>query len=101
MWAESNYHAGRAYSSAPATSRLRPTTHIDQAVEACCASLDRPFGAAEDALIELLRSNWYLTAADAAAMSEVRRAQLPLCSCMHACMHKTQSGAVLHLRAKL
>jgi hypothetical protein len=33
--------------------------------------LERPFGAAEDALVAQLHANWYLTARDAAAMSEV------------------------------
>ena len=40
-------------------------------MEACCASLERPFGAAEEVLVAQLHANWYLTASDAAAMSEV------------------------------
>ena len=95
-------------------------TSIDAAVEACCLSLGREIGPAEDALvptytapcadhldsraayafsdnpdlslvaqIQELRTNWYVTAGDVAAMSKVEKPSANLhlpavsCNCMH------------------
>ncbi|CAL5226020.1 g8826 [Coccomyxa viridis] len=70
----SSEHLLRTF-SAHATARagaseLSQSTDTQTAVEACCSTMGRPVGSAEQQLIERLESNWYSTAADVVSMSE-------------------------------
>ncbi|KAL3135319.1 hypothetical protein ABBQ32_007514 [Trebouxia sp. C0010 RCD-2024] len=68
----------RGVSTATAAGALpiQGDTPIQQAIQACCSSLGRQPGTAEATLADRLTDNWYVTAADVAALTQAEATAL-------------------------